>query len=367
MYLFENEYEKIQNAYREEMKEFFPTMHNFIKHFTMQFSSEEMNKTKIFHSENSFLKKYIKNLDIEVRISLTPRARYNSFPWNEDLENKNMQIQFFDLDLFNGILNKGNIIERAKKLSNPQVNGDKIIFPPSDIKILMFESKGLIPLLETERQRVAVVLSEIGIWAADLKYVIQMGAGYMVGGISSSLGMIIKNLYPFLGTPSWPNLYIMSFPIYALSFVAYLLMMTAIRARQDEADQYVKKLGYGNDYIEILEITKLKSRTDVTMLLSMVDKIVIFFDRIQQILPSYLNILFPAGSTIKSRIEKLKDNDLLFPFSNPYKQILEEDELILSSRDQAKLQILRKKAIIICNQVDKMFSGNRINLVLPQM
>jgi hypothetical protein len=364
MYLFENDndYKEIQNIFRQELASFFPAIHNYINAFSETISQERMKKTPIFYNEMNFLKRYIKNLDIEIRIDSSPTKQVWSLPWLEDLQTLKRPIPIINTSLFSQVWNKEKIVERAKKLTNPEIRGDKIIYPSSDIKILLFESKGLIPVLETERQRISIALYEIGMWGVEPKYILQFGAGWFVVSLSSSLTTILETISPFLDKPSY---YIMHFPIIALVIAGTMLITAAYRARTEEADRYVKKLGYGNDYSEVLEITHMKIRNDATYFISILDQIRNTFNKMHQVLPKFISIFTPEHN-IKDRIGKLRENDLLNPNTNPYKQLLEEDEIILSSKDQNDLKILTKQAKMICNHVDKMLA-RKINIILPQM
>lgn len=167
--------------YDKEMEKFLPVVWNDIKggiQTILPLTTSRLTK------EEEIIKKYIKNINIEIRLqSGTSRNAY-TYP---AMESKT-QAQITNLPILGFlyfIYKSSRLMSNEKIFNEVKFNNGLVIFPSKakKYKFLVFVTKGLITTL-TEEERVAVILHEIGHWA-KVKPTIYGATERLLQGITS--------------------------------------------------------------------------------------------------------------------------------------------------------------------------------------
>jgi len=262
----------------KQMKWFMPVVWNDIKggvNMVLPLTTSRIKK------EEDMLRKYIKNLDMEVRLhSGSIRTAY-TYP----AMRTTTQAALSSLKIIGALyfIHKSGKLMRDEKIFDKAISKNGIAIFPKEaqkFKILVFVTKGLLTTLD-EKERVAVILHEIGHWAR-----VERLKDSAAEGIAGGLGVSIPFLAPF-------------------AFILLVLSIADRRAAEYEADRFAKKLGYGIELKSALDKLSIVVRKKVSFLIKMTDVIQRIFVKIHNFVDKFLpTTLYPS---IKKRKAALSD------------------------------------------------------------
>lgn len=206
-----------RSDFEKGINEFFPMTWKKLKK-----SENKIETSSRLYDLEKTVKKYIKNLNLEIRLDKTDMVNAYTCPLMET----EGQVWTSIIPIVGTIYSMYKALGQYKDnvISKMKVKNGMVVFPKSDIKVLVFVTNGLMKKLN-ERELVSVILHEIGHWEHLNK-------------------TLIKDLSAFLFIPIFSGIeYIM----YPSVFMLFLVMTITSRASEFDADKFTKNAGFGKD------------------------------------------------------------------------------------------------------------------------
>ncbi len=309
--------------HKEELRKFFPSIWNKIKG-SFQMFLPIVSTT--LPNEQRMINKYIKGLNVEVRLNHDPVRNAWTSP---GIESKEVLTVLNFLPFLGDIIwnvNAFSYIKKTKIMEKVTAKNGIVTFPSNDLKVLAWQTKGLITDLDDEKLRLAIMIHEIGHWAR-IAPVAVMGVFYITYSILNS---VKKN----------PALQVSLAPILSpLLFLTFIAMNLSNRKAEKQADLFVKKVGYGKELAAALDRVALRPRSDISWINKIDDWVNKIFFELQNVLDKFVPFLFSYPS-INKRKEYLTTEQQIFI-----------TEGVISKLSEKTLKP-------ICNKVDKVVAPN---------
>jgi len=309
--------EDVKKESEEQMKKFFPSIWNSLKgNFQILVPLTTTKLTK----ETAIMKKYIKGLEFEVRLNHSPSRNAYTYPSVKTTGGAQlMSIPIFGALMYTAAglayVGKSKLLQRARSMDGI------VMFPRSDLRVLAFETKGLLTDLD-ETERVAVMLHEIGHWAK---------INPVIGRVAISLfdlpARIASEVIPALAP---------------LGFAISICFNLVSRSAEKQADLFAKQMGYGNELASALDRILLRPRTDVSWFNSLGDWITKIIMTIQNIFDQVFPFLYS------------------YPSAEKRKTYLTQEQLHLEMQavNENIMNITMKLLLPICHKLDKKIAPN---------
>lgn len=302
-----------REKFKKQMEWFFPAIWNEIKG-SVQMTFPIASTTRLVIAEKNF-KKYVNNLDVEIRLNSNTLRNAWTFPFIQGKGEATLVSLTGWFGLLYQLVKATDTIDLHKsKFKNIKIDSNGVVqFPTIPINFLSFITKGLYADLD-EREVVAVELHEIGHWVKHEPIV----------GM-----MTLAALRPFLSV------------IPAFAFLLTIMIIINAREAEYEADAFTKECGFAKDQVRALTRITSSIRSNVSFWIKLQDLLNKVFTSVHNVVDKFLPI-----SHHPSLLKR--------------KAALGESYLAEGIIPDQVMQSIQKK----CHEIDKMLAP-KLHMIFP--